>query len=87
MNSLRMTGPDGELRHGYFHAATLGAWSFVGGSSGGVFTAAVSDVDAFRVSQDPLRVVVPVGQSFYRWTVKSLQIEGAALTAELGEKE
>lgn len=82
-----MTGHVGEVRHGYFVAASLARWSFTGSSKGGQFSATVAEAHPFRLSQAPLRIVLPVGSTVYRWPVVSLQLEGHALTAELGEKE
>lgn len=85
--SLTITGHVGEVRYGYNRAALLTAWTFTGSSRGGVITARLQDTDTFRLSQAPLRVVLTVGQSLMRWPLLSLQIEGASLTATVGEKE
>lgn len=83
---MQIQGPDGELRHGYFRAATLGPWHFTGTKRSGTFTAALRSSDAFRLSQTPLRIVVHAGRETWTWPVISLQMTPEGVTATVGEK-
>ena len=86
--SMTITGPQAQLRWGYYQAAQLGSWSVEAGPGGGTLTATVVSQDAFRVSQRPLTFVVtrPKGV-VWRWPIQTLQIAGTTLTASIGPQE
>lgn len=83
-NSFVFTGPAGELKWGYYPAATLASWTISGGESL-TLTAKIVSQDTFRVSQQPL-TFQPIGRS-WRWAVQSLQIVGDSVTAALAPQE
>jgi hypothetical protein len=84
---MTITGVEGELRQGYFVAATLGAWSFVGTKEGGTVTGSVLTSNAFRLEQPGISVVVPVGKGNIRWPIQAMQIANGTLSATVGERE
>ena len=87
MHNVTFRGVEAVLRHGYYRAGTLGAWTVARGEHGWLLTAAVVTTDAFRVSQRPLAFEVRHATGVWRWPVESLQITDASLTAVLGPKE
>jgi hypothetical protein len=84
---MTMTGAEGELRQGYFVAATLGAWSFTGTKAGGTVTGAVLSSSAFRLTQPDLMFVVPFSSGRLRWPIQAMQIVDGQLHATVGERE
>lgn len=86
---LTIRGVDARLQWGYATAAALTAWTVTKPDDGGpwTLTAAIVSLDAFRVTQRPLVVVVPHATGVWRWPVVELQIVDASLTATLGPKE
>jgi hypothetical protein len=72
-------GAAAEIRWGYQRAATLGSWTI----DDQTLVATVTTVDAFRVAQSPLTVVIG---SLVR-PIHGLQIAGGTLTARLGPEE
>jgi len=52
---ITIEGLTATVRLGYQHAATLGRWRV----DGDVFTASVSHVDGFRITQRPLTLEIP----------------------------
>ena len=90
MNKATLRGPSAEVRWAYHRAADLGPWTMtLLDTHGNVsMTAAVISSDAFRVSQQPLTLVVPrPNGNAWRWPIQSLQIAGSTLTASLGPQE
>ncbi len=84
----KLSGQRGELRYSYLRAASVSGWSVVTTESGHyALTATVTEVDTFRVSQQPIVFVAPHAHGAWRWRVDTLQIEGAVLTASLGPRE
>jgi hypothetical protein len=79
-NKVTIRGQAGEVRWGYYPAASLGPWTV----EGDTLTAAIVSVDEFRASQRPLSFVVnrQTGPAWV-WTVESLQISGSTLTASV----
>lgn len=84
---MTINGQAGELRHGYYKAADLSRWSFTGDRAGGTVTATIRDLNAFRMTQTPLSVVVTVGREQCRWPILAMQCDGVAFTATVGAKE
>jgi len=76
---ITFRGQAAQIRWGYHCAATLGTWTV----EAGVLSAQIEHVDAFRVSQSPLMLVV--GASSH--PLDGLQISGGTLTARLGPQE
>jgi hypothetical protein len=64
--AVRVQGDAAELRWGHYKAATLGAWAIADQA----LTARLTQVDAFRITQRPLELVVR-GQ---RWAVEQLEV-------------
>jgi len=79
--SLKINGPNGELRWSYLPAVTFGPWTVTGHGSSGTLTAQIVSVNEYRTQQRPLVAVVPAGRSEWRWSVRNLQISGSTLTA------
>lgn len=71
----------------YQDAATVQAWSVDHHTSGGVLSAVLVVADEFRLSQQPLVFVAPVGHSHWRWPILSLQIADRRVTATVGPPE
>jgi hypothetical protein len=63
--AFRVHGAHAELRWGYYVAATLGAWTI----EDQAFSATVREVDAFRIDQRPLVLVVG-GQ---KWPLETIE--------------
>jgi hypothetical protein len=84
---MTVRGLTGEVQWGYHQACALGSWTVVR-SEGNTWslTATIVRPDTFRLSQRPLVFVAPHKDGAWRWPIVSLQIEGAALTAQLGPK-
>lgn len=87
MLSVTIRGVEAVLRHGYHVAGTLGPWTVTRGDSGWTLSASVIKADAFRVSQRPLAFMATHATGTWRWSVTTLQITGASLTAVLGPME
>lgn len=77
--AFRVRGAVAEIRWGHYSAARLGSWTL----DDGVLTATIAHVDAFRVSQWPLTLVIG---SIER-PIVALQIADGTLTARLGPQE
>jgi hypothetical protein len=86
-SSITIKGVEGSLRWSYHQAATLRDYVVTKTPEGWTLSATVVSSDTFRVSQRPLVFVATHAQGAWRWSVQSLQIEGASLTAMLGPKE
>ncbi len=80
-HTIKMGGPSGAMRWGYYTAASLRDWSL----SNHVLTATIVEKDDTRLSQQPLSFVVVRPSSTWTWPVDTLQITGTSLTAKLGE--
>jgi len=70
--AVRVQGDAAELRWGHYWAATLGAWAIADQA----LTARVTQVDAFRITQRPLVLVVR-GR---RWAVEQLEVTEERVT-------
>ncbi len=84
---MTITGRSAEVKHGYYAAATLQQWTFIGDRAGGTVTATVHVADAFRMTQRPLEVVAEIGRDRCRWPILAMQCDGVAFTATVGAKE
>lgn len=85
---MKIVGEFGEVCWGYAVAVTVREWSIVSNNgSGRTLTGTIVQHDSFRASQRPLMFVVPRPHKPWRWSVLSLQIAGASLTATLGPLE
>lgn len=61
-NVVAVRGQSATVKWGYHKACELGAWSLVGsGSTGGIVSATIVNRDAFKLSQEPLTLVLVVG--------------------------
>lgn len=81
MGQISATGTTGQVRWSYLPALTFGAWQFSGSGKTGTLTSAqVLDCDEFRLTQEPLVVVVPMGRAEWRWSVESLTRSGGTVT-------
>lgn len=87
MADRTVTVAEAQVKWGYHSAAVLrnctvtrtdGVWSLTG---------TVVKSDAFRLSQRPLAFEVTLQHGIWRWPVNTLQMDGASLTAGLGQKE
>jgi hypothetical protein len=83
MGAITAKGHEGEVRWVYLPAITFGPWSFAGDGHSGTLKAQIVRCDAYRTTQRPLVVVVPVGRAEWRWNVSDLQISGTELTASV----
>ncbi len=83
MNSLAVTGREGQIRWSYLPAVTFGPWRYEGHGGSGTLTAEIVSRDEYRVQQTPLVAIVPMGRAEWRWTVRDLQIHGSSLTASV----
>lgn len=79
---LTVSGHEGTVRWEYLPAVSFGRWEFSGGKVGTI-TAQVVRCDEFRVKQTPLVVVVPMGRSEWKWSVRDLQINGSTMVASV----
>lgn len=84
---MEVRGVTGDLRWGYLPAAVFGPWRLSTTPDGGTLDGAVASVDAFRLTQQPLVAVLPIGRSVYRYPVLSVDVSGPTLTASLGPRE
>jgi hypothetical protein len=86
---VTVRGVSASLRWGYYLAASLGAWAVTHPDGDGpwTLTATVESLDAYRVAQRPLGLVVPHAKGAWRWPIVELQILDASLTATLGPKD
>lgn len=85
---LRLFGTRASILWGYRPVATLRSWSIV--KLRGVWTlkADASQLDAFQLTQRPLRFTAPRKGGFWSWPVERLERTGAtSLTAQLGQPE
>lgn len=64
-----ISGREGAIRRGGVVAATLASWSLLPGAAPGswAFTARLSQVDAFHLSQGPDTLVLVLGRTRWRW--------------------
>lgn len=81
---MTITGANGVLQWGYHRAAQVPQWSVIREEGQWTLSGTVESVDAFRVTQRPLKFVTP---NNWRWPIVELQMTGASLTAVLGPKE
>ncbi len=87
MASVTATGTSGQIRWSYLPALTFGSWRYVGSGSTGTLTSAqVLDHDEFRLTQQPLVVVVPMGRAEWRWSVESVQLSGDTVTMQVSRQ-
>ena len=84
---FKSSGATGEIRWSYLTAATFGPWQAEFNRLGGTVTATIGRIDAYRVSQAPLSLVLPFGRKHGRWPIHSLQIAGESLTAVVGPRD
>lgn len=84
---MQITGRQGEVRWGYYRAATVGSWTIAGTWPEVRLSGAVSEIDASRMSQRPLVFATPNARGSWRWPILELQIQDGALTARLGPRE
>jgi hypothetical protein len=84
MNRIALRGSAGEVRWSYHRAASLGAWTLEGSQ----LSAAVTEQDALRLSQQPLTFVVarPNGRA-WSWPINSVRVEGTTLYADVNTEE
>jgi hypothetical protein len=88
MNTIVIKGAAAQIKWVYHEAASLSAWTVTPDQiGGGTLTATVIQMDALRVAQQPLTFVVPRTGTPWRWSVSTLQITGASLSATLGPLE
>jgi hypothetical protein len=86
--TMTITGINGSLRWGYHEAASLSGWVITKSVEGAwSFTSTASTVNAVRVSQRPLSLVVRHAHGVWTWPVETLQMQGASLSGTLGPKE
>lgn len=83
----RVTGRVGEVRWGYRAVASFGSWSLDLEPDGGSLTAQITACDDYGITQTPLVLVVPAGQTTWRWPVRELTVAGTTLTATVGPRE
>jgi hypothetical protein len=87
-SKVTVHGTAGEVRWGYYPAATVGAWTITAGSKGGTLTAAVTSSDLYRLRQPALRFTITRqdGRS-WSWPITELAVADGTLTASLGPQE
>lgn len=83
---MTVRGLVGQVMWGYHLAGSVSQWTVSKSDGAWSLSATVVSSDAFRLSQRPLVFVAPHKDGAWRWPIVSLQIEGAALTAQLGPK-
>lgn len=84
---MTITGHTATLEHGYYEAAVLERWTFIGDRNGGTVTAQAVVTDAFRMTQTPLTIVTTIGRDRYRWPIQAMQCDGVAFSATVGARE
>jgi hypothetical protein len=86
--ALTVSGQAGEVRWGWHRAATVGAWRIHPHETGlPVLDATVQDVNAFAVTQQPLRFVARHPGGVWIWPMVTHEFAGTTLTARLGPRE
>ncbi len=78
MNNIQLRGDGADVRHVYHRAAELGAWSI----DNGRLSASMRSQDVFRLTQQPLMLVVrrPSGAD-WKWPLSDVAWSGNTLTA------
>ena len=84
---LTLSGTEASVRWGYHVAASVTAWSIIPDDGRLTFTASLVQSDHYRLSQRPLVFVVTRKGVTLRWPILELQINGATVTATLGQKD
>lgn len=86
---ITFTGQAGEIRWGYRPVAALASWTLDADATGGALTGSLSASadNAFWVSQQPLRFVVPRPTGAWTWPIESLQVADRQVTARLGHPQ
>lgn len=81
-HSLGLSGAQGRIKVGYQVAAELGAFRLTPcGPGEWSFTAAITQVDAFWISQDTGRTLeLHVGQQRWVWRTVTLVVDGHTVT-------
>lgn len=77
---MTISGPSGELLHGYLVAATLGQWRVKGGRLRAVLRSSVHSV---YITRRPLDVRLTLGKRAYIWRDVTPQIAGGKLLADV----
>lgn len=76
--AMTMRGVRADVRHVYHAAAQLGPWSIEGSR----LSAEVRSVDTFRVSQQPLTLIVTLGNGHtWRYAMTDVTVSGGHLEA------
>lgn len=86
---MRATGTYGELRAGYQRAARLGKWSLElipRLPRAFVFRAAIDSQHDYWITQEPLDLVLAVGQTEWIWRGVIRTPSSAHIELELGEQ-
>lgn len=76
---MTVTGAKADVYWGYALAATLTSWT----RDKREFTATVVSQDEFRMTQQPLQIIVVTAVGRWVWPVTSLTVDGASLRAEV----
>lgn len=80
-----ISGREGAIRRGGVVAATLASWSLLPGDAPGswTFTARLSQVDAFHITQAPDTLVLALGRARWRWRGVSFVIADGQVRSTL----
>ena len=84
---MKVSGEAGQIRWGYFLAATVKEWTIVREPGAMSLTATIVSKDAVRISQRPLDFNVTHRRGVWTWPITELQVDGDTVTASLSEKE
>lgn len=76
---MTVTGAEARIYWGYALAATVTKWT----RHQREFTATLVSQDAFRMSQQPLQIIVVTAVGRWVWPVTSLSVDGESLRAEV----
>jgi hypothetical protein len=85
---MRASGHYGEVRHGYFVAATVKTWELEWlprppSATRFTVTAFLDDIDTFRVAQRPLSLALAVGDGEWIWHDVHPDVDGDNVTFTL----
>lgn len=86
---LRASGPYGELRVSYQHAARLGPWTIEptdGVGAAFVFRSTITEEDRHWMRQKPLDIILPVGNVEWIWRDVELTRDGVAVSMPVAER-
>lgn len=86
-NVVAVRGQSATVKWGYHRACELASWSFAGsGIAGGTVTATVVSRDAFKLSQDPLTLVLVFSHDVEEMLRKAPQLRDVPWIQEISDR-